>query len=72
MGIDKGIKVRFLADGRQRALEGRRRFIEAEVRFRYAERIARAGFVERWRIEAALRDEVRRRLAETAPHRALY
>ncbi|HVR98490.1 MAG TPA: hypothetical protein VMW27_17885 [Thermoanaerobaculia bacterium] len=64
--------VRFLADGRQRALEGRERFIEEEVRFRYAERIARAGFIERWRIEAAIRDEVRRRLDEIAPRRALY
>jgi hypothetical protein len=72
MSIDKGIKIRFLADGRERLLEGRRQTLEAEVRSRYAERIAEAGFVERLRIEAAIRDEIRRRLDETAPREALY
>lgn len=70
--MSEATKVRFLADGRQRALEGRRQYLEDEVRSRYAERIAEAGFVERWRIEAAIRDEVRRRLGEVAPREALY
>lgn len=29
MSIDKGIKVHFLADGRERLLEGRRQTLEA-------------------------------------------
>lgn len=70
--MSEATKVRFLIDGRERLLEGRRRAVEVEVRALYAERIAEAGFIERWRIEAAIRSEVRRRLDEMAPPGALY
>ena len=66
----------FVADGRERAKAAERPRIEREVRARYADRLARAGFGRRIWLRIKIRREIERKLAELlkkmAPHDALY
>jgi hypothetical protein len=76
-------ELRFLADGRERALDGAaskidelQRHITAEVEAQYAEKLAKAAFFERFwlrrriarEIQARLRDEIEK----SAPENGLY
>lgn len=64
--------LRFLADGRQRAVEAGLLGIEREVRARFSEEIAHAGLFDRMRIEAKIQKEIWIALDRAAPREALY
>ena len=64
-----------VANGRELLLEacsGEIRQIEAEIRARHAQELAQAGFVDRLRIEAQIRQEIRREIDRIAPPEACY
>jgi len=65
----------FLPDGRERALqanEAKIKAIEARIRARYAEQLAKAGVLERLRIEARIRRELQAEIERIAPSNGLY
>lgn len=70
--MDERATHRFVADGRERALDANGPRIEQEVRARYAAELAGAGPLERWRIEGRIRREIREELTRVAPLGALY
>jgi hypothetical protein len=60
---------RIVAGGRRRAIKA----IRAEVVAEFAEQLATAGSIwQRFRIQRAIRIEVKRRLLKQAPRGALY
>lgn len=64
-----------VADGRDRLLaacSGEIRQIEAEIRARHAQELAQAGFLDRLRIEAKVRQEIQREIDRIAPPEACY
>jgi hypothetical protein len=62
----------FIADGRARAVAANRPRIEQEVRARYAAELAKADICDSLVIEARIRAEIERALAEAASPAALY
>jgi hypothetical protein len=62
----------FVEDGPARHRAAIAPTIEAEVRAEFAERLAMASRLERWRLRFAMRREMRRRMAAAASGRALY
>jgi hypothetical protein len=65
----------FLPDGRERALqasEAKIKAIEARIRARYAEQLAKAGVLERLHIEARIRRGVKAKIEKMAPSDGLY
>lgn len=69
--LQNGIVV----DGRDRlvaALRGEIRQIEAKIRARHAQELAQAGFLDRLRIEAQIREEIQKEIDRIAPPEACY
>jgi len=65
-------ELHLLADGRERLVAMHRSEIEARVRARYADQLAGASLVQRWRVALRIRAEVREALDEVAPAAGLY
>ena len=64
-----------VVNGRDLLLEARSaeiRRIEEEVRARHAQELAKAGFLDRLRIEAKVRQEIQREIDRIAPPEACY
>jgi hypothetical protein len=64
--------LQFVNDGRERHLAEIVPAIEAEVRAEFAERLAKASRLQKWRLRAKIRREIRRRIAAAASDRALF
>jgi hypothetical protein len=64
--------TRFVAGGGERIVAGETERIRREVRERYANALAKAGFFQRFAIRRKIRKEIKARLTEPAPPRALY
>jgi hypothetical protein len=65
----------FLRGGRRRALkasEAKIKAIEARIRAKYAEQLAKAGVLERLRIEAQIQRELQAEIEKIAPSNGLY
>jgi hypothetical protein len=54
--------MRFVHDDCERAYDGLKAQIRAEVEIEYSERLRSAGWFQRWRIDREIRREVSRRL----------
>ena len=70
--MNRSDDLRLTADGRERLAALHRGRIEAEVRARYADQLAGASLLGRWRIALRIRAEVRRAVDAAAPHAGLY
>jgi len=65
----------FVEDGQNRLLKASKEKIaeiEKRIRARYAEALATAGFMDRMKIEAAIRRELKAEVEKIAPPDALY
>lgn len=62
----------FVADGRRRILRDERHCIEREIRAKYAEDLASAGWWRRLRIRSRIRREIRAEIERIAPRGAHY
>jgi len=61
-----------VVDGRSRILADELPEIERKVREKYAQRLAEAGFLRRFRIRRRIRREILEELERIAPKGALY
>lgn len=57
----------FVADGYQRACAGLETKVRADVTAEYAERLAQASFLGRFRLKFEMSDVIRRRVKDLAP-----
>jgi hypothetical protein len=62
----------FVADGDERARGAIRTEVEAAVRGKYADELARAGFVRRMWLRWVIHREIERELEKRAPSDGLY
>ena len=63
---------KFVADGRERIARGEIERIRREVRARYADQMAAAGFFRRLWLRVRIRREIERQLNKIAPRDGLY